>query len=317
MIRDKFLAEGSNPEGPEDVEEQSSADDYLSKLAQSILSKEKSGPRVPAHAQPRPSEKGSSSRSTPPPAQRPASTPPPVQARMPKTPPPSASGGNAKSRGTEWVREVSFQDTAGNLIPGTILLFEDGTVGVFKEENPVKEYDIVYVLNKSGHISPQGMPLDTYDVEPIGRLSQGVFEQLVKSGRWERDMMVFHLLKYKDHVHIPPITNEDEPIGPPSGDRVTKMSVRNFEGEESQRAQVEGEKPAFERGRRLTIEFGPQKWEAVYWGKDELGHVVAHNTHDKWALMHLDLGRFKDSITLGDFASEEEMKSMERDFTAA
>ena len=42
-------------------------------------------------------------------------------------------------------------------------------------------------------------------------------------------------------------------------------------------------------------------WEAVYWGRDEQGPVIAHNTSGQWTLMHLDLDRFASSIEfLGD-----------------
>ena len=64
----------------------------------------------------------------------------------------------------------------------------------------------------------------------------------------------------------------------------------------------------------MRISFGPGKsWDAVYWGRDLLGHVLAHRTHKEWALMHLDLKRFKDTIELGEFLDDEEIASIQRD----
>src|SRR5690606_2981493 len=135
----------------DDIAADSAADEYLSKLANSVLSKDK--PRRPAAA--------------PPPPERPASPPsrelPRPTASSTAVPRTSASG--------EWQRQVELRDENGQFLPGTILVFEDGSVGLYKEPNPAKEYDIVYMLRNSGRVSAQGIPVSTYDVEPIGRLS--------------------------------------------------------------------------------------------------------------------------------------------------
>ena len=44
------------------------------------------------------------------------------------------------------------------------------------------------------------------------------------------------------------------------------------------------------------IRFGNNVWDAIYWGKDDQGHVVAHQTNNQWALMHLDLDRFGNGV---------------------
>lgn len=222
----------------------------------------------------------------------------------------------------EWTREVQMKDEAGAVLPGTILLFEDGSVGVYKEQNPQKEYDIVYMLKESGRAVPQGMPLANYDVEQIGRLSLPILEQLLSTGRWERDMMIFHLLRYKDRSHIPTI-NENTPA---SSEMVSRWNVRKLDASSLDApvttASATAEAPTADqeliRGRRLSIKFGPaQKWEAVYWGKDEMGHVVAHHTHEKWALMHLDLNRFKDTLVTGEVLPPDTLRQMEQDFQKA
>src|SRR5690606_33304266 len=143
---------------------------------------------------------------------------------------------------------------------------------------------IVYILKANGKAVPQGMPLFTYEVEAAGRISQACLDSIVRTGQWERDMIVFHLLKYKDRKYVPEI---NEPISQNnSGENFSTWAVKKL-SDESLNTE---EKPSLTRGRRFKISFGPnQQWEGVYWGKDELGHVVAHDTHDKWSVMHLDL----------------------------
>lgn len=277
----------------DDVAPDSAADEYLSKLANSILSKDK--PKRPAPA-PAPSRPASSpSREVP----RPTAS----STAVPRT---SGSG--------EWQRQVDLRDENGQFLPGTILVFEDGSVGLYKEPNPAKEYDIVYMLRNSGRVSAQGIAVSNYDVEPIGRLSPAVFDSLVQNNAWERDMMVFHLLRYKDRTHIPEIVSQEQP--PSRAETYSRHQVRKLETDET--LFEEPEKPKLVRGRQLTIQFSPgQKWSAVYWGQDELGHVVAHHTHDKWALMHLDLDRFKDSMSFHEIVGDDVITKMQRDFTTA
>jgi hypothetical protein len=55
-----------------------------------------------------------------------------------------------------------------------------------------------------------------------------------------------------------------------------------------------------ERGRVIKINVGGRMWESVYWTSDEIGPIVAHDTNRQWALMHLDLSRFRDAIEYGE-----------------
>lgn len=299
------------------------AQDYLSKLAKSILSKDRSksrpappGGNVSSPAVPLPPSGTTSSREV----QR---DPRPTPATMPGAGHPPGPRRSEVSR--EWVRKVEFYDENGHFLPGTILVFEDGSMGVYKETNPVKEYDIVYQLMDTGRAVPQGIPLYNYEVEAVGRLSELHLSQLVGSNRWDRDMIVFHLVKYKDIAYIPKLIDGTSQA---SGSGV--HALPSLEGRSSATVQRPGEallrsegavsvaheaeKPRETRGRRLTIDFGPNRsWDAVYWGKDELGHVVAHHTHEKWSLMHLDLNRFKDSIVWSDMVTDEKLQAMEKD----
>lgn len=315
-----------------------SEDDYLNRLAKSILSKPKAPP--PGRHGGSGSPSGEHRR---PPTQIPPARPstrggmgkPDLESEVleggesevdtgrhsPPQRPPMHPTQPASTH--DWVRSVDFYDAAGRFIPGTILVFEDGSMGIYRSFNSDKDYDIVYQLQSTGMAKPHGMPLYAYEVEPVGRVSQACLEQLVKTGRWERDMIVFHLLKYRDRVHIPtiaePTSSDETPVG--SSDNVSRLSVQKLTPEqlapdapEVQEPPKE-DKPALVRGRRISINFGGnQAWEAIYWGKDELGHVVVHNTHDKWSLMHLDLDRFKDTLVFGSMASSEDIARMERDF---
>jgi hypothetical protein len=312
-------------------------DDYLNKLAKSILSKPKAPPPDPraAAAGGRPPTAVTGTQIPP----SPSSPPSPPPSRMVSPPPAPLSGitplGAAplndatptgiRAHAGDWVRKVDFYDERGKFIPGTILVFEDGHMGVYKDFNPDKDYDIVYQLTETGRAIPHGMPLYNYEVEPVGRLSASCLEQLVASNTWDRDMIVFHLVKFKDRVHVPRITaTEDAQRSSGSGDTFSSWAARKLaanELEEPAIAPSTGSAPALAkseplvRGRRLTISFGPnQRWEAVYWGKDELGHVVAHHTHERWALMHLDLGRFRETMVFGDIVGPDVLAQMEKDF---
>lgn len=338
MFQKRFNSENSNS-GAVDNDQGPNADEYLSKLAASVLGKESApqqqdgGMNPPLALTPPPSRPL-------PKAGRPGMTPSqPAAAAMPQAPrTPAPNPILSTPRGPigrqitpmptsqlgipEWTRRVDFYDAQNNLIPGTMLLFEDGTVGVFKESKPEKDYDIVYMLRHTSEAVPEGIPLYNYEAEPIGRLSPALLEQMIRSGRWDRDMMVFHLLKFKDHLHIPQIDLNTQPTSQqiPSSDRVSKWTVPKIESvpftpnTHLPPSPPEPEKSAMTRGRRMTIGFGPSKqWDAIFWGKDEMGHVVVHQTHGKWTLMHLDLNRFKDTIVLGDLCDEVTLRAIEKD----
>ncbi|MCC5878036.1 MAG: hypothetical protein JJU11_17600 [Candidatus Sumerlaeia bacterium] len=306
-----------------------SEDDYLNRLAKSILSKPKAPP---------PGQQSGSGETRRPPTQIPPARPAtrsdaPANGGNDSRTESSAEESSGKNRrpmapthqasSHDWVRSVDFYDAAGRFIPGTILVFEDGSMGIYRSFNADKDYDIVYQLQKNGTAKPHGMPLYAYEVEPVGRVSQACIEQVVKTGEWERDMIVFHLLKYRDRVHIP-VIDEDAPEENDtvnSSDNVSRISVSKLPPEQLAPDAPEvhdppkEDKPALVRGRRVSINFGGnQAWEAIYWGKDELGHVVVHNTHDKWSLMHLDLDRFKDTMVFGSMATPEDIARMEKDF---
>jgi hypothetical protein len=61
---------------------------------------------------------------------------------------------------------------------------------------------------------------------------------------------------------------------------------------------------------------GDRMWEAIHWGRDEQGALVAHRTSGEWALMHLDLGRFRDSLTYHEVLAPEIIQEIERSLVA-
>ncbi len=333
-MKNIFFSQNQSGGGNDDE----NAEDYLNRLANSILSKENQpGPGYSAGS---PSQSPAKD-STPIPqaSRRPVASPRPdthadvdiaPQAPSPSRPatPVNRTPFQAEGKGqTAWTRQVEMQDAQGNYLPGTILLFEDGNVGVFKESNPVKDYDIVYMLKEQGRLAPQGIPLYSYDVEPIGRLSQLCLDQMMKSNLWERDMIVFHLLKYRDCSHVPAAGKGAQTTGYSSATASAQSTNPSFgETDLDDDFDIPGEVESagnedasansqLTRGRQLVIQFDKsRKWNAIYWGKDELGHVVAHNTHDEWTLMHLDLDRFKDSMEYGDVINHKTLQQMERQF---
>jgi hypothetical protein len=173
--------------------------------------------------------------------------------------------------------------------PGTIIRLEDGSVSIYKGPIPGKEYHLIYHLRHDGNISPEGIYLYAYRSEPLGRINEDLWEEMLRSMRWERDRIIEHLSSQEKMRLIPLLSP-----------KVIKKEV----------AEPLRKRNPLERGRRLRIGFGDHIWDAVYWGSDELGQIVAHNTNKTWTLMHLNLGRFGDSLEYGELLTPEELKDI-------
>ncbi|MEN6625524.1 MAG: hypothetical protein ABFD69_04765 [Candidatus Sumerlaeia bacterium] len=52
------------------------------------------------------------------------------------------------------------------------------------------------------------------------------------------------------------------------------------------------------RGQKLEFVHGGHNWHAVYWGKDDQGHIIAHHTFKDWAFTRLDLHQYIDKIVV-------------------
>lgn len=264
----------------------SEGENYLKRLAQAVIDKER---------------KAKLSEAEPPVNRVPVQTPIPARTSsgtVPRMQPvPASSQGTPRAAETTWRRDIPVMGADGSYLPGVILYFEDATIGVYKGRVKGKDYDLVYILQPDGRVQPQGVALQSYDTRPIGRLAPTYLDQLTARQRWERDLVIFHLLDFEDRALVPVVT------ATPSSEAVPLPVIPKG---------PTGDAGPMTRGRRLTIAFSPQqKWDCVYWGTDELGTVVAHHTHDRWSLMHLDLRRFGNSIQTGNMLGPEELRQVE------
>ncbi len=230
---------------------------------------------------------------------------------------------------------VPAAETKGSFEEGAILAYEDGAVWVYKTPKRGKEYEIVYTLHPNGTVTAEGIALYAYKVKVIGRLSPAALEKLEKTMRWERDAIVFHLSAYEycslipspaapaaGEVSRPPTASGASAPSPPARTSPTPLPLRPATETPPSAAPPSApatkEKERLVRGRRLQVSFGPGKsWEAVYWGRDVIGHVVAHHTHDTWALMHLDLDRFRDATEYGETLPQDQIARIQADLTSS
>lgn len=185
---------------------------------------------------------------------------------------------------------------------GDIILLGDETLGLYNRFIPEKEYDVVYLLERDGSLSPQGIQLAAHGARTIGRLPAAMARRCFSQMAWDRDLIVFHLYEFSDVSRVPHPT-----------------ATRNAEGKvvtkhmpsETPAAAREPASP-LQRGRRFAVSFGDRSWEAIYWGHDEQGALVAHSTTGEWQLMHLDLKRFGGAIQFRELLSREELAEIER-----
>ena len=68
-----------------------------------------------------------------------------------------------------------------------------------------------------------------------------------------------------------------------------------------------------ERGRRIAIRSGGNEWEAVYWGSDENGDIVAHRSGEHWWFVHFDVRGAANKMVVGNLLSQAEILDIERD----
>ena len=320
MFSFRHKPEGTGGHDKEEKRLSRDAEDYIKKLADSLIKKSRHEEAPPGKDRPFWSEieeeapKPPSNRRTEP--KRPARQPsrqseksPEKKAKHAPKPAPEQSAAptrdelrqEAQERGES--PEEMYYDEKGMMREGTIISFEDGGMGVFQKTLPQKGYDVVYMLEEDGTAKPQGMPLYNYDILPVGLMSRKHLSLIAQASAWERDLIVFNLTRYEDREKIPPYTGEME--------APTEQAARP----DPREMKAQGDDDQLVRGRRISIPFGEGKtWEAVYWGKDELGDVVAHKTHGTWSLMHLELGRFRNSMKLGEVLDYKELHEMEKDF---
>ena len=177
-------------------------------------------------------------------------------------------------------------------------------------------------------------------MDEVGSLPAPVLNDLLRKMRWTRDTIVFHCYCYEDVLKLPamdpaaktsaptmqePAVQEPttpQPAAPPPSSSAPKSAPASAPAAtEPPRATTEtapppAEEPAgngtLHRGQHLKIKFGDKLWEAVYWGKDNQGSVVAHRTYDHWSLMHLDIERFGNDLAAGDEVDMGLLKEIEQ-----
>ncbi len=165
---------------------------------------------------------------------------------------------------------------------GTILSIEDMGLGIYKEKIPQKNYDVIYILLED-RVSPQGLFLSMYRREVAGKLPSHIFKKIKETLKWSREDIEPFLNDEKYKELLPQ---------PKESVKIVKSASEIPEIKENGEVTQENIK-YIPHGQELIFEIGNQKkWKAVYWMKDELGYVVAHNTNGNWQLMHIDLLKF-------------------------
>ncbi|MCX7011920.1 MAG: hypothetical protein NTW86_05030 [Candidatus Sumerlaeota bacterium] len=213
------------------------------------------------------------------------------------TPPPPPEPAPAPRRAAA---EDKAYDRQGKLPypPGTVVRMGN-EVGIIKEEISNREYDLVYLLCADGRIEPRGVTLYSYDLERLGRLPREELNRISKRQFWDRDRLIYYLDDISFARGIPLIVPKGE-----AESASTRLAQTRSEPHDDGHSLL--------RGRRLSIVYGDKSWEAIYWGQDEEGPIVAHAFGpDEWELMRLDLNRFGDSLKRGRLMSDREIKAIE------
>lgn len=192
------------------------------------------------------------------------------------------------------------------------MLLNGGALAVYLRPVPEKEYHLALVLSPNGGAKIQGLALQAHQVEEIGKIPPQYVAQMQNDLRWDRDLLVFHCYRYEDARRIPPMTSDETAPAhaiphAPTAASDSPASAR----QEEPAATTQNGLPA-RRGQRLQVKFGANSWDAVYWGKDAQGHVVAHQTYQKWSLMHLDLERFSNGLLVDPNVDEALLSEIER-----
>ena len=68
-----------------------------------------------------------------------------------------------------------------------------------------------------------------------------------------------------------------------------------------------------ERGRRIRIGPRDRPWEAVYWGSDDGGDILASLEQGHWRFVHYNLKEVSGQVQVGDLMSVSEIHALEKD----
>ncbi|MCX8036507.1 MAG: hypothetical protein N3D11_05520 [Candidatus Sumerlaeia bacterium] len=216
-------------------------------------------------------------------------TPPPKAAATPA--PPSASEMDQAFQ--QAVAQSKVSPASQNLFPdGTLVRWNGGELGIYRQHVESKGYDLIYVAEADGRLQPKGVCLAPYQPHRVGMLSQGILQWMESTMRWDRDALLYHL---DNPAEANTLRVLSQPSQPQSGGGTTEATANG----------------RWVRGRTFTIKVGKHKWRGVFWGKDALGTIVAHNTNRVWSLIHMDLKRYGDGIEYGEVLSAREIEKIE------
>lgn len=244
----------------------------------------------------------------------------------------SSSGGAGRARMTRRPEE-----DGGRFPIGTILCLDDEEMVVYRRAVADKSYDMVYSLLSDGSVKIEGVDIGSHQVDELGVMQSRDLRTLQSDMRWTRDLIAFNCSREEDSDRIPDPaveppkakpaaqTRAPEPKSKPApkkvrsaGDPIEQLTESEGAGRvvEDEPESKEKGKVKIRRGSSFTIKFGDRMWNAIYWGMDGRGTVVAHKTHGHWTLMHLDLNRFKESLVVKPGIDEKLVSEISADLKA-
>jgi len=191
---------------------------------------------------------------------------------------------------------------------------------LYRQPVPKQNKVFVYQLSDQGAIEVRSLVLEHYHPRFLGRLDTDLLRAFIRDKRWVRDAVLYHLEHWSFGRYLPssngshlstettPNAEEEEPrLDLSSGEGASSVSADDSPA--ALQANLEA-KPTLRRGSRVTIRHGATAWEAIYWGRNDKGDVVAHNTARHWQLAHVDLKHFGDKVEIGSVLSEDEFNAI-------
>ena len=243
---------------------------------------------------------------------------------------PPKSSGRAKLK-----RPAAAEEDSGRFPKGAILCLDGEELFVYRRPVAGETYDMAYSLLATGEVKIESVQLGERKVEVLGQLSSADLKNLQEEMHWSHGLIAGNCEcpEARERIPSPGASITRARPSPRSRSAPTRPQRRAPNGESM--AMVNGlmaqegaarvvddsklpqTKVSIRRGQMVTLQINGQKWEAVYWGKDKKGTVVAHRTHNHWALMHLDLARYKNSISVSGEPDECLMDQITAELKAA
>jgi hypothetical protein len=195
---------------------------------------------------------------------------------------------------------------------------------VYRRPMAGEPYDMVYSLLADGKVRIEAVQMEDHQVGVLGLLPEVDLKRLQSAMTWTRALIAERCTKPEDRDRIPePAVDGTESAPPKSSSPPPRSSPATPPPKVEREAAPEPEassaphKTTIRRGQRVRLKFGDRSWDAVYWGKDNVGTVVAHNTHNQWTLMHLDLNRFKESMVVDPQPDDKLIQSIRESLNTA